>query len=910
MPPPSKSKVKDVRLPSSLYPLHYDIQLQPFMYRGSPDEFSFRGYVRIVLDCRQATNVITLHVNKLSIVDQSVTLTPESPTSARPVVTSWQEDKERQFLEINLDRELKVGQKYSVAMNFTGPLKDDLHGLYLSSYERGNRTVYLATTQFQPTDARKAFPCFDEPAIKSRFNVTLVRPSQLSSLSNTPVIDSSRSWTENGVTWVADVFQTTPKMSTYLLAFVVSDFVSLSEITANNVTYRVWARPESIEQARYALDVGVKVLTFFENYYNIPYPLPKQDMIAIPDFAAGAMENWGLITYRETTMLYQPGVSSEGDKQRVAVVVTHELAHQWFGDLVTPSWWDDLWLNEGFASYMEYMGVHHIHPDWKMFDQFVVEDLHDVLDVDGLVTSHPIYIPVYHPDEINEIFDRISYGKGACVIAMMQHFLGEHTFKTGLTNYLRETAYDAAFHNDLWAAMTKQAQRDGKSLDVKAIMDTWTLQMNYPIVTFVLTDKDNVKVTQRRYLRDRSAPETGKYDSPFNYTWDVPLTLTSSVERSFNKTDADVHWLWKSSPELTLHLPGLLPDPGVGARKGWILGNVQQHGYYRVNYDHHNWRALSNQLTTAHQVITPTNRAQVIDDAWSLARGDYLPMDIALQTVEYLHQELDYVPWKVASDQLSYVDTMLSRTSLYGHFQKFMRSKIHRPFSTVGMNNTGASHLESYRRSLFTSQACYYDNPHCLDNATALFRQWMDHPQHNPIDAGLKTTVYCTAIRQGGLEEWDFAYGQYKTSDVAVEKVRLQTALSCSTHTWILSRYLEMALNPKETRKQDALKILSSIAGNIIGRALAWDFFRGHWDRLREEHGASFFSFSGLIGSATYSFNTKFELQQLEEFIQRHPDQGSGRRAFQQAVEKTRSNIAWMELNFNTLHNWLHKQSL
>ncbi|XP_076438803.1 LOW QUALITY PROTEIN: aminopeptidase N-like [Babylonia areolata] len=783
-PTPKKTQtpVENVRLPSSLYPSYYDLELQPLMYKGSADEFSFRGHVRIVLDCREATNVITLHINMLSVVDKSVTLTPESPaasssSSSRPVVTSWQEDKELQFLRIHLDRDLRVGEKYAVALNFTGPLKDDLHGLYLSSYERGNDTVYLATTQFQPTDARKAFPCFDEPAIKSHFNVTLVRPAFMSSLSNTPVKDSSRSWTEDGIDWVADVYETTPKMSTYLLAFVISDFVSLSDTTANNVTYRVWARPESIEQARYALEVGVKVLTFFEEYYNIPYPLPKQDMIAIPDFSAGAMENWGLITYRETAMLYQPGVSSEGDKQRVAVVVTHELAHQWFGDLVTPSWWDDLWLNEGFASYMEYVGVHFVHPDWKMFDQFVVEDLHDVFDFDGLVTSHPIYVPVYHPDEINEIFDRISYGKGACVIAMMQHFLGEHTFKTALTNYLRETAYDAAFHNDLWAAMTKQAQMDGKNLDVKAIMDTWTLQMNYPIVTLTQLDKDSVKVTQMRYLRDRSAPDPGKYASPFNYTWDVPITLTSSVERNFNKTDADVHWFWKSSPELILKLPGHLPRPDRAGGTGWILGNVQLHGYYRVSYDHHNWRALFSSFFTDHKVMTVLV---------SRSRGNYLPMEIALQTVEYLHNELDYVAWAVASDQLSYVDMMLSRTALY----------------------------------------------------------------------------------------------------------------------------LQLSLNPKEIRKQDALKIIGSISGNTIGRALAWDFFRGHWDRLRAEHGASFFSFSALVGAVTYSFNTEFELQQLQEFIQKHPDQGSGRRAFQQAVEKTRSNIAWMDKNYDILSNWLHKQSL
>lgn len=237
--------------------------------------------------------------------------------------------------------------------------------------------------------------------------------------------------------YVWDVYEESVPMSTYLVAFVVSKFgYEISPQYGNNVMFRIWARKDALDQIAYAKEMGPKMLKYFEDYFNVSYPLPKQDMIAIPDFSAGAMENWGLITYRETALLFKPGVSAIGSKQRIATVISHELAHQWFGNLVTPSWWTDLWLNEGFASYVEYLGVEAAQPELKLLEQFQYLDLQSVLRIDALETSHPISIPVGHPDEINEIFDRISYAKGASIIRMMDHFLSEETFRKGLTNYL------------------------------------------------------------------------------------------------------------------------------------------------------------------------------------------------------------------------------------------------------------------------------------------------------------------------------------------------------------------------------------------------------------------------------------------------------------------------------------------
>ena len=261
----------------------------------------------------------------------------------------------------------------------------------------------------------------------------------MTSISNMPIKSDGKGVAmEDDAEYVWDHYDTTVPMSTYLLAFVVSDFENeLSPPTGNGIQFRIWARKNALDQIDYAKSIGAKMLKYFEDYFSVKYPLPKQDMIAIPDFSAGAMENWGLITYRETALLYKEGVSSRSNKQRIAIVVSHELAHQWFGNLVTPSWWTDLWLNEGFASYVEYLGVEAVQPEMKLMEQFVTMDLQSVMKIDALESSHPISIPVGHPDEISEIFDRISYAKGASIIRMMDHFLTTDTFRKGLANYLK-----------------------------------------------------------------------------------------------------------------------------------------------------------------------------------------------------------------------------------------------------------------------------------------------------------------------------------------------------------------------------------------------------------------------------------------------------------------------------------------
>nr|KAG5686653.1 hypothetical protein BaRGS_013440 [Batillaria attramentaria] len=476
-------------------------------------------------------------------------------------------EDDTEVMVIKVKEELDGGKQYTVEIHFEGPLTDDLAGLYLSSYKRGNQTV--------------------------------------------------------GDGWMADVYETTPKMSTYLLAIIVCDFGFINGTTNKSVEFEVWARRELLNQTQFALYAGMKILDYYGDFFGIDFPLKKQAMVAIPDFAAGAMENWGLITYRETYLTVQEGVTSERTKNLVTLYIAHELAHQWFGNLVTLAWWDDLWLNEGFAEFVEYIGMDMIDKSWKVWEQFVVDSVQYSFVLDQLATSHPLYSPVEAVEDAEQYFDDISYEKGASVIRMIQFCMGEDTFQRGIKRYLQAHSYANANHTDLWNALAAQTEAENKNLDIPSIMNTWTLQMGFPVV-HVTRGAGDVMVKQKRFLINPDATDPGTFHSPYGYMWHVPITLTSSEESHFNVTEKDVVWLTEKEKMFTPTVK--LADRDDPA--GWILANVLQYGYYRVNYDPQNWNALINQLKRGH---TLQDFMQEADDLGPAEQA----LNQALETVEF-----------------------------------------------------------------------------------------------------------------------------------------------------------------------------------------------------------------------------------------------------------------------------------
>ncbi|GAB6029465.1 hypothetical protein CHUAL_005219 [Chamberlinius hualienensis] len=893
VPPTTK---ESVLLPKTLRPVYYEVHLQPFL--PPHGNSTFAGFVHIQIHVDQSTPDIALHLNNITIFEETVQVVeitghdgPGKPKKVRRISYL----PEKQFVIISLPTALTTHNMVNVSMKFLGSLNDDMAGFYRSSYkDENNNTSWLAVSQFQPTDARRAFPCFDEPDFKAKFNITLIRPSNLTSLSNMPILKSAD--VETG--WTADHYQTTVAMSTYLLAFVVCDFSFLSQ-NSSNTQFRVWARPQAMGQVDYALNAGPRTLDFFQQYFDIKFPLPKQDMIAIPDFRAGAMENWGLITYRETALLWDPKISSSANKQRVLTVIVHELAHQWFGNLVTPKWWDDLWLNEGFATYMEYVGSDYIEPAWKMSDQFIVNELMWVLELDSLESSHPVSVTVNHPDEINELFDSISYSKGSSVIRMMQHFLGENVFKKGLTNYLNAFSYKNAEQDDLWNHLSKASKDDGINIDVKSVMDSWTKQTGYPVLRVERNYNDStVSISQSRFYI------VPKNHSDNSERWHVPITFTSASNLDFTNTKPKV-WLYKNNDSLVLSGNDTVPLPSQ-----WIIFNIRMTSFYRVNYDLQNWMLLYEQLVTNHTAIDVTNRAQLIDDAMDLARGNLLDYEVCLNITSYLSKDMEYLPWRAAVQNFGFLDSMLQYTAAYGYWKSFVSSLVTPIYQSIGFEESSAdSHLKRLNRGSIIEWSCKVGYKPCIDKATALYNQWMNIPDHDPIPPNLKRAVVCTAVKQGGEKEWNFAFERYRKSNVGSEKDTLLSAMACTNEAWILGQYLEMSLNSSSgIRKADSHNVFARVAANSVGRFLAFDFLRNRWATIKQMHGSGFFAISFMVKSVTASLNTEFELKELKEFINEHKSElGTATRSFVQAVEETEANVKWMDHSYDKVASWFRK---
>uniref|UniRef100_A0A3Q1HIE2 Aminopeptidase n=1 Tax=Anabas testudineus TaxID=64144 RepID=A0A3Q1HIE2_ANATE len=814
------------RLPTALVPHYYNITLWPRLSQDPKTGlYIFTGQSTVEFECVKATDLILIHSNKLNYTTLDnkhiARLIASGDGSTPSIKSSWLHLK-TQYLVIQLNGKLSRG-RYQLYTEFTGELADDLAGLYRSEYEEEGVRKIVATSQMHPTHARKTFPCFDEPAMKAVFYITLIHPIGTVALSN-DIFNT----TIDGVAVTQTKFEPTKKMSTYLLAIIVSDYTHLYATQGDVV-------------------VTVAVLIFC-----IKFALSKIDQIALPDFYFGAMENWGLVTYRETNLLYDPVTSSIRNKETTATIIAHELAHMWFGNLVTLRWWNEVWLNEGFASYVSYLGADHAEPTWSVKDLILLDDVHRVFSVDALVSSHPLSSKedsIILPDQISEQFDVISYSKGASVLRMLSDFLSEPVFVQGLS--------------------AVEANNVSLPHPVYDIMNRWVLQMGFPVVTI---DTSTGKVSQKHFLLDPESNVTLK--SPYNYEWLIPVR-------------------WMKSGVVQRNIWWLMEKEGFGS--SWVLANINVTGYYRVNYDLGNWERLLSQVALILFSLVSTN--------------------LALRTTSYLLVETEYIPWQSALNNLDYYYLMLDRTEVYQPMQDYMKKLVTPLFLHFKNITSEWTHVpdrltDQYNQVNAIRMACTTGVTECQKLTTTWFKQWMDRPQHNLIHPNLRSAVYCSAMAAGDEAEWEFGWSQLKNATVASEASKLMSALAC-TSLLCFHRYLSYTLNPAMIRKQDATSVITSVASNRVGQGLAWDFVREQWEYMFTQYGVGSFSFASMISGVTARFSTTAELQQLKEFEREHSAAGFGSAtlALQQALERTTANINWLQQNKQEVLDWFNSQT-
>ncbi|KYN43680.1 Glutamyl aminopeptidase [Trachymyrmex septentrionalis] len=886
---------ENFRLPKEVVPIHYDLYLHPKLKEGT-----FSGKVTILIDVKQNNNrtSIALHQKDLNITSVKL-ITYGLDKDYEINISSISKPTKYEIFMITTENDIKSGL-YNLSLEFDGSLKDKIVGFYNSKYQfksdKINETRYIATSKFEPTYARQAFPCFDEPNFKAEFSIKLVHPMNdcYSALSNMDVKSTQLHTPEHDLATVT--FTKTVPMSTYLACFIISDFVGTSRM-ANGLNNRKFpitvytTRLQSKEKRDFALNIGVKAVEYYINLFKIDYPLPKLDMAGIPDFISGAMENWGLVTYRETRMLYDNNSNSIYDKRDVINVICHELAHMWFGNLVTMKWWNDLWLNEGFATFMASKCSDAILPHQGYMEEFPVEVMQKVFVPDSKLSSHPIVYNVQNADDITSFFDGISYKKGASIIRMMENFFGSDVFFSAISTYLNKYAYENAETANLFEALQDAV---GNKLNVTAIMDTWTRQEGFPVVN-VKKSGNNYTLTQKRFLDDQDA-KSDPSKSSYEYRWTIPIVYITNR----NEVPTLV-WFDKDANEVVIE---------VDERTKWFKLNAGQVGFYRVNYNEE-WETFNELLQSHHTRISMLDRANLLDDLFSLAEAGEIEYDTVLNISMYLTEEYHCLPWAVAKSKLITIYTLLTSSTepfIANTFQSFVSILVDTIYKDVTWTVDDAieedvPRIDNKVRPTVIELACAMSSSECLKRAGELFKEWLieEKPQHPDI----RELVYYYGMRyHSDASEWNIMFERFKDETDPGEKNKIMAGLAGIQSIDVLKEYIIRATDERFVRAQDFLKCLIMISKNPDGTSLVWDWVRENWEFLVNRYTLNDRYLGDLIPSITSSFATQTKLDEIKAFFEKYPEAGAGANGRAKTLETVTKNIKWLAKNTKKFDKW------
>ncbi|XP_075533942.1 puromycin-sensitive aminopeptidase isoform X1 [Dermacentor variabilis] len=857
------------RLPANVRPVNYKIELKPDLKK-----LAFDGKIVVTVQIRKPSDVFVLNSLALDIKSAEYISDDGKEHKVSSIATS----KEEERITIKFDTVLAPGTG-KLGISYSGEMNGKLKGFYWVKYKGQNgEDKFGGVTHFEPTDARRAFPCWDEPALKASFDLTLVVPKGYTALSNTNVV-ADVDYPGDPMLHVI-TFARTPKMSTYLVAFVLGEYDYVEGTSDDGVLVRIYTPKGKSEQGNYALEVATRALPYYKNYFGVAYPLPKMDLIAVPDLAAAAMENWGLVTHRESALLVDEQNTSAERKQNIALVVTHEIAHQWFGNLVTMEWWTHLWLNEGFASFIEFLCVDHLFPKYHIWTQFVTNCYAQAMELDALQNSHPIEVPVRHPSEIDEIFDDISYHKGASVIRMLHNYIGDAKFREGMNLYLTKHKYGNTTTEDLWHCLGEVCQ-----VPVEAIMNTWVKQKGYPVLSVTSYQDGDSRVlmfTQEKFNADGKATK----DSSL---WMVPISITSS-----KAPNTIIKQFLLDSASSVLVVDGVTYND-------WVKINVGTVGCYRTMYSS---RMLS-QLIPAVQnkTLPPLDRLGLQSDLFALVQSGHKSTVDMLRLMEAYVEEDNYTVWNSINSCLGKLNQLLSHTDIQPLLHLYGRRLLASIFSKLGWDpKPDESHLATLLRSTVIDRLARFKDPDVLAEARKRLDAHIAGKAIIPAD--IRGAVYQAAASVADRKRYNEFLKLYRSTDLQEEKNRLSAALAGVTNQELIQATLEFALSD-EVKSQDAVFVIIYCALTAVGRDLTWRFFENNKDAVRKRYGSGFL-IARLVKCITENFATEEKALEIELFFSQNYFPGV-ERVVQQSLENIRLNAAWIARDSESVRQFLQK---
>lgn len=763
----------DFRLPRTVIPRHYTITVEPDL-----ETFGFRGTEVVDIDVLEPVDEIV--INALDIDIERGELVHLASGKRLGIDVLYDKDRERATLE--LDGRADPGP-WELHLDWNGELNDQLHGFYRSTYEleSGEQRI-LATTQFESTHARRAVPCWDEPDLKATFGVTLVVDEHMTAISNQP--ESGREHLGDGR--VAVTFEDTMIMPVYLLTFIVGELDATDPVDVDGVPLRVVHRPGQGHLAAFALEAGAHGLRYYADYYGIPYPGDKLDMIAVPDFAWGAMENLGAITYRDSDLLVDPDRATQAEIERVAGVVHHELAHMWFGDLVTMKWWDGVWLNEAFATFMEVKADDHFRPEWKSWLYFGA-DRSAAMEIDSLTTTRPVEFPVASPDESNAMFDVLTYEKGSAVLRMLEQYLGEEVFRSGISSYLKKHAYGNTVTDDLWEALEAASGEP-----VGDIMHPWIYQGGLPHLHVAPVDGGyHISQEQFRYL--------GVGDGH----WRVPMLY---------RTEGDVRRL-------------LLDEPTMVESEGPIVANAGGHGFYRIRYD----ASVLSDFEENIAGLEPAERFAVVKDVWASVLAGETPIGAFLELASALRDEREPIVWNAilpALNELRHVAASDDRPALDAYIRDVVSPTVDRLGWVPEQGEP--ERVRQWRGDILRAMGIMGADPATIEDA----REVLSHADEDRgVDADTVSAALAIVAANGSMSEYEDFLRRFRGSDNPQERNRYRRAMTAVPEPEAARRTFDLVLDGT-VRRQDANGTLALMLGHRDTGPATWQALKERWTEV------------------------------------------------------------------------------